>query len=109
WCWNAHGKSNLCYIGPRNAGFAERARGLTTDHRGQEVGSKKAKQRWKCTTKPRGTCPAQCQSAFSALGPTKRTAKDASEALCQAAGCHTPGGQPHNCQCGHTWCHRRAN
>src|SRR5207245_8497624 len=20
-----------------------------------------------------------------------------------------PGGQPHNCQCGHTWCHRQAN
>src|SRR2546426_10859594 len=50
----------------------------------------------------------QCQRVFTGHGPTKQAAKDTSEALCQAAGCHTPGSQPYNCQCGHTWCHRRA-
>jgi hypothetical protein len=69
------------------------------------MAAKKKTRRWKCTTKPRGTSPAQCQKVFTRLGRTKQEAKDASEGACQAAGCHTPGEKPHNCQCGHTGCY----
>jgi hypothetical protein len=69
------------------------------------MASKKKTRRWKCTTKARGICPAQCNKVFTGFGPTKREAKDASEGNCRAAGCDTPGGKPHNCQCGHTGCY----
>lgn len=65
----------------------------------------KMRRRWKCTTKARGTCPEQCHTVFTGFGPTKQDAKEASEGACQSAGCHTPAGKPHNCQCGHTGCH----
>ena len=41
--------------------------------------TKKARRRWKCTTKARGTCPEQCQQVFSGVGPSKQDAKNASE------------------------------
>ena len=41
-------------------------------------------------------------TVFAGYGPTKRVAKRASETACQNAGCHTPGGRPHSCNCGHT-------
>src|SRR5438128_6465499 len=66
------------------------------------MGRAKVKRRWKCTTKPRGNCPNQCKRVFTGFGATKQDAKSSSEKSCQTAGCHTPGGQPHNCQCGHT-------
>jgi hypothetical protein len=69
------------------------------------MASNRKARRWKCTTKARGTCPQQCQRVFTGTGSTREEAKDASEGACQAAGCHTPGGQPHNCQCGHTGCY----
>jgi RHS repeat-associated protein len=65
---------------------------------------KNKKDKWRCTTKPRGSCPAQCQIPYVGFGRTKEAAKDASEGSCQAAGCHTPGGKPYNCNCGHTTC-----
>ena len=59
---------------------------------------------WKCSTKPRGECPAQCCKPFVAYGMTKAETKKAAETACQNAGCHTPGGTPFNCNCGHTTC-----
>ena len=69
----------------------------------------KAKWRWKCTTKPRGNCPAHCQVRFIGYGLTRESAKQASERACQAAGCHTPGGHPFACDCGHTTSYQRPN
>jgi RHS repeat-associated protein len=65
--------------------------------------------KWKCTTKPRGDCPSQCQVVFVGYGATRDAAKAESEGSCQAAGCHTPGGTPFNCNCGHTTCTERPN
>jgi hypothetical protein len=61
-----------------------------------------AKPRYKATTKPRGSCPAECRKRFFGFGPTWRDAKRQAERRCQTAGCHTPGGTPHACDCGHT-------
>jgi hypothetical protein len=61
-----------------------------------------AKPRYKATTKPRGNCPTQCRRRFFGFGQTWRAAKRQAEQRCQAAGCHTPGGTPHACDCGHT-------
>lgn len=72
------------------------------------MGAKK-KPPWRCTTKPREKCPAHCHTIFVGYGDTEREAKDASEGACQAAGCHTPGGKPYNCNCGHTSCRRQPN
>ena len=69
---------------------------------------KKKKSMWKCTTKPRGFCPSQCQTPFVGYGATEAEAKLASEAACSAAGCHTPRGTEgdinYKCDCGHTTC-----
>lgn len=67
------------------------------------------RKRWKCTTKPRGSCPAQCQNIFTGFGDTRREAKKEAEGACQKAGCHTPGATPHACECGHTTCYREPN
>ncbi len=69
------------------------------------MASTKKTRRWKCTTKPRGTCSADCQKVFTSFGATKQAAKRSSESACQDAGCHTPGREPHNCDCGHTSCY----
>lgn len=71
--------------------------------------SKKKKQKFRCTTKPRGNCPPQCQERFIGYGETYEIAKDAAEAACQAQGCHTPGGTPFGCDCGHSVCNERPN
>jgi hypothetical protein len=68
-----------------------------------------AKQRWRCTTKPRGSCPEECERIFEGSENTKQAAKDAAEQACQDAGCHTPGGDPHSCNCGHTTCRMLPN
>ncbi len=65
---------------------------------------RRKKWKWKCSTIPRGVCPAQCLAVFVGYGLTKEAAIAASEGACQAAGCHTPGGSPFNCNCGHTHC-----
>jgi hypothetical protein len=40
---------------------------------------------------------------------TYEEAKAASEGACQAAGCHTPGGKPFACDCGHTTSYQKPN
>jgi hypothetical protein len=69
---------------------------------------KKKKPRWKCTTKPRGDCPDNCQEVFTGYGATKDDAKDDAEGKCQDEGCHTPGGKK-SCNCGHTTCIKLPN
>ncbi len=66
------------------------------------------KPKWTCTTKARGTCPPGC-GIFTGAGSTQAEAKNAAEKARAAAGCNTPGGNPFNCQCGHTTCRQSAN
>ena len=54
-----------------------------------------------CSIIPRGVCPPGCNQPFHAQAPTFNECRRAAFALCVAAGCHTPGGQPFNCNCGH--------
>ena len=76
--------------------------------------NKDKKPTYVCTTKPRGCCPPQCQQPFVGYGYDRneeiayRQAKGAAERACQNAGCHTPGGKPFNCNCGHTTCRKLA-
>ena len=45
----------------------------------------------------------QCSDrVFVGYGRTFREAKAISESKCHKAGCHTPGGIPYNCCCGHS-------
>lgn len=39
---------------------------------------------------------------FVGYGPTFREARANAEGKCQTAGCHTPGGKPYACDCGHS-------
>lgn len=68
------------------------------------LSTSRKKPKWKCRTLPRNVCPPQCQTPFEATGPTRDIAKAAAQAACIAAGCHTPGEEPYNCNCGHTRC-----
>jgi hypothetical protein len=47
--------------------------------------------------------PSHCLGkVFTGYGATFREARADSEGKCQAAGCHTPGGEPYACDCGHS-------
>jgi hypothetical protein len=59
---------------------------------------KKDRQIWKCTIKPRHSCPPQCQHRWIGTG-TRAKAEAEARAKCYAAGCHRPP-----CGCGHLHC-----
>jgi len=63
-------------------------------------------QRWKCTIKPRGVCPPQCQSRFIGVGATREIAERSAREQCYAAKCHQTLPEPYNCNCGHVTCWR---
>jgi RHS repeat-associated protein len=56
--------------------------------------------KFRCSAKARGNCPPGC-GIFRATGRTMDECKRRALAACQAAGCHTPGGKPYACDCGH--------
>ena len=67
------------------------------------MGGKRKKIRVRATTKARRDCPEQCADRrFIGWGANEDEAKADSEEQCIEAGCHTPGGSPFNCCCGHT-------
>jgi hypothetical protein len=65
------------------------------------MGGKRKKAKVRATTKARGKCKQGC-GIFVGYGADEDEAKAESEGKCVAAGCHTPGGYPYNCSCGHT-------
>jgi hypothetical protein len=63
----------------------------------------KKNSQWRATTKARGNCSPQCSGKiFVGHGATLRAAKADAEAKCRASECHTPGGKPYSCNCGHS-------
>ena len=64
------------------------------------------RDKWRCTAKPRGKCPSQCQQPFTGYGRDRDEAYEAATKACGAAGCHTPRDPvPTKCDCGHVTCH----
>jgi len=49
-----------------------------------------------------GARPLLAGVIFTVAGATRRAAKKISEDKCKSAGCHTPGGKPYDCNCGHS-------
>lgn len=67
------------------------------------MSGKRKKARVRATTKARGECSEECENRrFIGYGADEDEARADSEGQCHAAGCHTPGGVPYNCCCGHT-------
>ncbi len=75
----------------------------------RDPGADKKRKKWRCTAKPRGCCPEGCDKPFEGFGDTRKEAYNAAFSACVVAGCHTPGGKPNSCNCGHITCRQKPN
>jgi hypothetical protein len=62
------------------------------------------KRYFRATVKARHVCSPDCDGRiFEGFGKTPLAARRDARRKCEAAGCHTPGGEPWNCDCGHNF------